>query len=189
MRQLKGILLLVFGICNLAAHATHQRAAEITYKWLQGLTYEVTITMYTYTPSPADDVRVTLPIMWGDDSQNEIPRITFRALPDNYTLNVYRMNHTFPGPGTYVISVEDPNRNFGVVNIPNSVNVPIYVESLLVINPFLGENNSVQLLNAPVDQGCVGKTYYHNPSAFDPDGDRHGRAFATAGRIFDGVID
>lgn len=171
MRQFKSILLFVLGICSFTAHATHQRAAEITYRWLQGLTYEVTITMYTYTPSPADDVRVTLPILWGDNSQNEIPRITFRALPDNYTLNVYQMNHTFPGPGSYVISVEDPNRNFGVVNIPNSVNVPIYVESLLVINPFLGENNSVQLLNAPVDQGCVGRTYYHNPSAFDPDGD------------------
>lgn len=151
--------------------ATHQRAAEITYRWIQGLTYEVTITMYTYTPSPADDIRTTLPIIWGDNTESEIPRVTFQALPENYTLNVYRMNHTFPGNGSYTISVEDPNRNFGVVNIPNSVNVPIYVESKLIINPFLGTNNSVQLLNAPVDQGCVGKMYVHNPSAFDPDGD------------------
>lgn len=151
--------------------ATHQRAAEITYRWLSGLTYEVTITMYTYTPSPADDVRVTLPISWGDNSVSDIPRIVFQSLPDNYTLNVYQMNHTFPASGTYTISVEDPNRNFGVVNIPNSVNVPIYVESTLVINPFLGVNNSVQLLNPPIDQGCVGKLFIHNPSAFDPDGD------------------
>lgn len=171
MRQIKSLLLFVFVMCSIAAHATHQRAAEITYRWLQGLTYEVTITMYTYTPSLADDIRVSLPIQWGDNSQSEIPRITFQPLPDNYTLNVYQMDHTFPGPGSYVISVEDPNRNFGVVNIPNSVNVPIYVESLLVINPFLGVNNSVQLLNPPVDQGCVGRIFYHNPSAFDPDGD------------------
>lgn len=151
--------------------ATHQRAAEITYVWKTGLTYEVTITMFTYTPSPADDVRTSLPISWGDNTQSDIPRVTFQALPDNYTLNTYRMDHTFPGSGSYVISVEDPNRNFGVVNIPNSVNVPIYVESLLVINPFLDVNNSVQLLNAPIDQGCVGRLYVHNPSAFDPDGD------------------
>lgn len=151
--------------------ATHQRAAEITYRWLTGLTYEVTITMYTYTPSPADDVRVTLPIKWGDNTISDIPRIVFQSLPDNYTLNVYQMNHTFPASGTYTISVEDPNRNFGVVNIPNSVNVPIYVESILVINPFLGVNNSVQLLNPPIDQACVGKLFIHNPSAFDPDGD------------------
>ncbi len=169
---LKRSLFLVFLLATaFPLFATHQRAAEITYRWIQGLTYEVTITMYTYTPSPADDIRTTLPIIWGDNTESEIPRVTFQALPENYTLNVYRMNHTFPGNGSYTISVEDPNRNFGVVNIPNSVNVPIYVESKLIINPFLGTNNSVQLLNAPVDQGCVGKMYVHNPSAFDPDGD------------------
>ncbi len=151
--------------------ATHQRAAEITYKWIQGLAYEITVTMYTYTPSPADDARTTLPIVWGDNSYSDIPRVVFQALPDNYTLNIYRMQHTYPGSGTYTISVEDPNRNFGVVNIPNSVNVPMYIESQLVINSFLGANNSVQLLNAPIDQGCVNRLFIHNPSAFDPDGD------------------
>ncbi len=163
------LLIVILGLTEVLA--THQRAAEITYKWLGGFTYEVTITMYTYTPSPADDDRVYLPISWGDNTIDDIPRIVFRNLPENYTLNIYRMNHTFPAAGSYTISVEDPNRNFGVVNIPNSVNVPIYVESELIINPFLGNNNSVQLLNPPIDQGCVGKLYLHNPSAYDPDGD------------------
>jgi len=161
------ILLLLF----IRLYATHQRAAEITYTWVEGLTYEITITMYTYTPSLADDARATLPIYWGDNTGDEIPRIVFTDLPDNYSLNVYQMRHTFPAPGSYTIAVEDPNRNFGVVNIPNSVNVPMFVQSELVINPFLGVNNSVQLLNPPVDQGCVGKTFIHNPSAYDPDGD------------------
>lgn len=168
----KKILLIIILSCyQIVALATHQRAAEITYKWLEGLTYEVTITMYTYTPSPADDVRTTLPIFWGDNTFDDIPRVVFQDLPDNFTLNIYQMNHTFPAPGNYTISVEDPNRNFGVVNIPNSVNVPMYVESTLVINPFLGNNNSVQLLNPPVDQGCVGKLFVHNAAAYDPDGD------------------
>lgn len=165
------VLLFLVMLFDLKLHATHQRAAEITYTHISGLTYEFTITMYTYTPSPADDVRLTLPIRWGDNTQSDIPRVVFQALPNNYTLNVYRMRHTFPASGTYTISVEDPNRNFGVVNIPNSVNVPIYVESVLVINPFLGINNSVQLLNPPIDQGCVNRLFIHNPSAFDSDGD------------------
>lgn len=166
-----GIIAFLMLVLTLKVFATHQRAAEITYIWIDGLTYEVTITMYTYTPSPADDSRNTLPIFWGDNTGDEIPRIVFQDLPDNYTLNVYRMRHTYPAPGTYTLAVEDPNRNFGVVNIPNSVNVPMFVQSELVINPFLGINNSVQLLNPPIDQGCVGKTFIHNPSAFDPDGD------------------
>lgn len=166
-----GFLLIIAFLGLSEVFATHQRAAEITYKWLGGFTYEITITMYTFTPSPADDDRTFLPIKFGDNTIGDIPRIVFTDLPNNYTLNIYRMDHTFPAAGSYTISVEDPNRNFGVVNIPNSVNVPIYVESELIINPFLGNNNSVQLLNPPVDQGCVGKLYVHNPSAYDPDGD------------------
>ncbi|MBZ0242800.1 MAG: hypothetical protein K8F24_06275, partial [Bacteroidales bacterium] len=166
-----GIIILIAFLGLTELFATHQRAAEITYKWLGGFTYEITITMYTYTPSPADDDRTFLPIKFGDNTIDDIPRIVFQDLPNNYTLNIYRMNHTFPAAGNYTLAVEDPNRNFGVVNIPNSVNVPIYVESELIINPFLGNNNSVQLLNPPIDQGCVGKLYLHNPSAYDPDGD------------------
>ena len=155
------------------AFATHQRAAEITYRHVEGLTFEFTITMYTRTSSPADDTRVTMPIFWGDETGDEIPRIVFEVIPavNDITLNIYKGLHTFPAPGTYTVSVEDPNRNFGVVNIPNSVNVPMYIETSLVINPFLGYNNSVQLLNPPIDQGCVGKKYIHNPGAYDIDGD------------------
>ncbi len=166
-------LLFIILIYSNMLHATHQRAAEITYRHVSGLTYEFTVTMYTRTSSPADDSRVTMPIYWGDNTADELPREYFKPIPDvdDVTLNIYRGEHTFPGPATYTISVEDPNRNYGVLNIPNSVNVPIYVETTLVINPFLGYNNSVELLNPPIDQGCVGKTYIHNPGAYDIDGD------------------
>ncbi|HFB61994.1 MAG TPA: hypothetical protein ENJ69_03320, partial [Bacteroidetes bacterium] len=151
--------------------ATHQRAAEITYRHIEGLTYEFTITMYTRTSSPADDERNTMPIFWGDGSSEEIPRIDFYPLGNDISFNRYVGRHTYAGPGSFTITVEDPNRNNGVVNIPNSVNVPMFIDSYLVINPFLGYNNSVQLLNAPIDAGCVGQPFYHNPGAYDPDGD------------------
>jgi gliding motility-associated-like protein len=170
MRRLLYILtLLIFSAQN--TFATHQRAAEITYKHIEGLTYEFTIIMFTRTSSPADDTRTVMPIIWGDGTSDEIPRIDFYDIGDDISFNRYVGRHTFPAPGSYVISVEDPNRNNGVVNIPNSVNVPMYIESYLVINPFLGYNNSVQLLNPPIDAGCVGKTFIHNPAAYDPDGD------------------
>ena len=79
--------------------------------------------------------------------------------------------HTYSSPGTYTMYMEDPNRNYGVVNIPNSVNVPMYVQTILVINPFLGYNNSPTLLNPPVDVGCVDQIFIHNPGAYDVDGD------------------
>ena len=153
------------------ARATHQRAAEITYTWLGGNAYEFTLTCYTYTPSPAGLQRDSLLVQWGDGNEEYIPRVVMQNLGDDYTLNVYKQIHNFSSSGAYTISMEDANRNFGVINVPNSVMVPMHIETELVINPFLGYNNSVQLLNAPVDKGCVGKLYLHNPSAYDPDGD------------------
>ena len=167
--------LLLFSVLFLCfvftAKATHQRAAEITYTWLGGNAYEFTLTCYTYTPSPAGLQRDSLLVQWGDGTEEYIPRVVLQNLGDNYTLNIYKQIHNFTSSGTYTISMEDANRNYGVINVPNSVMVPMHIETELVINPFLGYNNSVQLLNAPVDKGCVGKLYLHNPSAYDPDGD------------------
>ncbi|MEZ5198442.1 MAG: hypothetical protein R2764_19275 [Bacteroidales bacterium] len=50
--------------------------------------------------------------------------------------NVYKGQHTYVAGGIFTISVEDPNRNYGIVNIPNSVNIPFFIQSELVINPF-----------------------------------------------------
>ena len=171
---MKRKLLLVIGFlfCFVfTARATHQRAAEITYTWLGGNAYEFTLTCYTYTPSPAGLQRDSLLVQWGDGLEEYIPRVVLQNLGEDYTLNVYKQIHNYSSSGTYTISMEDANRNFGVINVPNSVMVPMHIETELVINPFLGYNNSVQLLNAPVDKGCVGKLYLHNPSAYDPDGD------------------
>ena len=171
---MKRKLLLVIGFlfCFVfTAKATHQRAAEITYTWLGGNAYEFTLTGYTYTPSPAGLQRDSLLVQWGDGLEEYIPRVVLQNLGEDYTLNVYKQIHNYSTSGTYTISMEDANRNFGVVNVPNSVMVPMHIETELVINPFLGYNNSVQLLNAPVDKGCVGKLYLHNPSAYDPDSD------------------
>ncbi|MBQ3710034.1 MAG: gliding motility-associated C-terminal domain-containing protein [Bacteroidales bacterium] len=169
MRKL--FIVCLFLMLALPVWATHQRAAEITYEWKGGNAYEFTLTCYTYSPSPAGMQRDSLLVMWGDGFGDYVPRVVYQNLGDDYTLNVYKMIHNYSSAGTYVISMEDPDRNYGVVNVPNSVSVPMYIESELVINPFLGYNNSVQLLNAPVDKGCVGRPFYHTPAAYDPDGD------------------
>ena len=166
-------LLFVIGLLfcfAFTARATHQRAAEITYTWLGGNAYEFTLTTYN-VPNAAWDQRDSLYVKWGDGSEENIPRIDWQNLGDDCVVNHYKAIHNYSTSGTYTISMEDANRNYGVVNVPNSVMVPMHIETELVINPFLGYNNSVQLLNAPVDKGCVGKLYLHNPSAYDPDGD------------------
>lgn len=163
-----------------AAQATHNRAGEITFRSLGGLTYEITVTTYAnYGAGIA--FRCDLPVNWGDNTSDTLPRINGAAPPQpcyeggeiNGTVRkyVYRGVHTYATPGTYVVSMADPNRNAGVVNIPNSVNVSFYIETIIVIDPFLELNNGPVLLNPPIDEACVGVPFYHNPSAYDPDGD------------------
>jgi len=166
------ILAILFLFASQAAYPTHQRAAEIVYIHLSGLTFGIYVISYTFTPSPANQYRSILPVNWGDGTTENIPRIQETLLPDDITYNLYYGEHTFPGPSTYVISIEDPNRNGGILNIPNSVNIPLFVQTELVINPFMGGyNNSVQLLMPPIDNGCALQPFYHNPGAYDKDGD------------------
>lgn len=155
----------------LSLFATHQRAAEIVYRHISGLTYEITLISYTFTPSPANAYRDYLLIDWGDGTASPIPRVQVNYLQNDISFNKYVGTHTFPGPATYTMSCEDPNRNGGILNIPNSINTPLFIYSELTINPFLGYNNSPVLLLPPIDNGCVDQPFYHNPGAYDADGD------------------
>ncbi|MCQ2321782.1 MAG: hypothetical protein MJZ91_10740, partial [Bacteroidales bacterium] len=139
-RKLLLVIVMLFAFA-FSARATHQRAAEITYTWLGGNAYEFTLTCYTFTPSEAGLQRDSLLMNWGDGSQDYVPRIVMQNLGDDYTLNIYKMRHDYSSAGSYVISMEDANRNYGVINIQNSVTIPMYIETELVINPFLGNNN------------------------------------------------
>ncbi len=169
MRKL--LFLIGFLFCfAFSAKATHQRAAEITYTWLGGNAYEFTLTTYN-VPNAAWQQRDSLRINWGDGSEEYVPRTEWHNMGNDCVLNTYKSIHNYSSSGTYTISMEDANRNFGVINVPNSVMVPMHIDTEVVINPFLGYNNSVQLLNPPLDRGCVGRLYLHNPSAYDPDGD------------------
>jgi hypothetical protein len=62
-------------------------------------------------------------------------------------------------------------RDAGIVNIPNSINVPFYTESQLIINSTTGINNSVQFLRMPIINGIINTPLTHNVTPYDPDGD------------------
>ncbi len=165
----KLFVLVLVSFCFAKLSATHNRAGEITYVQLSDLTYEITIQTFTYTLSFAD--RPTLDVEWGDNSTSTAPRISKLTLPNYYQRNIYKVIHTYPGPGVYRIVVQDPNRNAGVKNIPNSVNVVFSISTSLIVNPAMGRNSTPVLLNPPYDKAAYGYIFIHNPAAFDPDGD------------------
>lgn len=149
--------------------ATHNRAGEITYVQISDLTYEITVTTYTYLLSYVD--REELEVEWGDGTFSVVKRTDVLDLPDYYRRNRYVAKHTFPGPGIYEILVQDPNRNFGVQNIPNSVNTVFSVKTALFVDPEMGYNDTPILLNAPINQAGQYRVFVHNPGAYDPNGD------------------
>jgi gliding motility-associated-like protein len=167
----KLFLIILVSFCFVNLKATHNRAGEITVTQLSDLTFEITLTTFTYTLSLAD--RPTLDIEWGDNTISTAQRIPELViiLPNYYRRNVYKKTHTYPGPGVYKIIMQDPNRNANVLNIPNSVNVVFSISTTIIVNPSMGRNDTPVLLNPPYDKAALGYIFIHNPSAYDADGD------------------
>ena len=163
------IIMLGLLVMHMNASATHNRAGEITYRWIEGYTYEITVTTFTYILSQAN--RPSLEVQWGDGTSQIVSRVEQIILPNLYFRNKYIAQHSYPGPGSYKILMQDPNRNLGIRNIPNSVNTIFSIESTLIVNPILGKVSTPILLNPPIDKGAVGHVFIHNPAAFDADGD------------------
>jgi len=174
--------LFFFGLSDLAA--THNRAGEITVEQIDALTIKAMITTYTKASSIQAD-RDSLTLCWGDGSCDVLVRINGpnaangipagERLPNDTKVNIYMAFHVYPGIGTFKLSMTDPNRNGQILNVnpPNSDMVEFHLETTYtLLNPqFEGSNSTPRLLQPPVDIGCVGETFIHNPNAFDVDGD------------------
>jgi gliding motility-associated-like protein len=179
---MKKLYLIIFLLIPLLASATHNRGGEITYKHLFGLTYEFTIATCTKTSSPAD--RPELEISFGDRTLDTVQRLSVTPIAGyDAQKNVYVIQHSYVGSGTFFICVSDPNRNGGILNVGGAVgsdNVAFSISSQIVISPFIGApNNSVTFEDCPCPEyACAGFPYCYNPEAVDIDGDSIGYSLA-----------
>jgi hypothetical protein len=165
---------LVFTCFATDALATHLRAGEITVERLNCTSrqFRITVTVYTDTESTvlfggSQDI-----LDYGDGTRILVPETPNTTFPGGGSIGVASRSfiHTFPGPGRYTISYIEPNRNAGVLNMANSVGTTFYIETQIDIS-VLGCGNSPVLLVPPIDRACTGVAFYHNPGAYDPDGD------------------
>lgn len=179
VKGLSGLLLGLFLFVgfNTDTYATHMRAGEITVSRFscQSNTFIITVTVYLDTEGVEFGGGN---LYFGDGTDpvvgvGEVFDIVHTDLGNNVEQAQFITTHTYGSPGTFVISFVEPNRNNGIININPGVATkpPFYIETSIQIDPFLGCNNSPVLLVPPIDRGCVGSAFYHNPGAYDEDGD------------------
>ena len=188
----KRFLFLFLCFCFGQVFATHYRAGEIYYSTIGP--YKISATVVTYTKISGNSIladRDTISIVWGDGTQSTLARTNGPTNGNGYPngvlvapdikMNMYTGTHQYPAAppppnNFYLVAFYDQNRMAGIANIAqgNSVDIPFYVEDTIKfpndINN-VGYDNSPILLNPPIDYGNVNDTFYHNPNAYDPDGD------------------
>lgn len=163
------------------ARATHIRAGDICSELISqtNLTYRFTITIYTDLGSPVRVGQGNPIVRFGDGTviegevalQREAESFTRTTINDEVGKVVMVFVHTYQAPRTYVVSYTEQNRNADIINIPNSVEVPFHIQTVIRIEPGLDINRSPKLTFPPIDRACIGKAYFHNPGAYDEDGD------------------
>ena len=168
-------------LINSPLSATHNRAGEIIIEQItpcSGNAVRCILKMYTKTSSGANVNRPELEIFWGDGTSELVPRVsgaTGVPLGNDVSENIYIAEHNYPGSGHYVVSMTDPKRNDGILNVnpPGSGNVDFFIFTAFTLfdGNSQGCNSTPRLENRPIGYACVGEIYTHNPGAFDPDGD------------------
>ena len=169
------LLFLILILTSTLTYATHTYGGYINYTHVSNRTYEITITLIQDAFSPAI-TRDEIEINYGDNSvPDTITRSSIIQLPNsnfNLTKSEYITQHTFNGAGIFRITVEDPNRASNILNLPNSVTIPIFLETSIQITPSSDvQNNSPTINSNMVVYSQSNKDFRFNLAANDKDGD------------------
>lgn len=167
VKLLASFILLLITLSN--AYASHLRAGQITVvRQGCGNLVRIKVTVYTNTASEVkfgeDGV-----LDFGDGTKMTVPRIEntpVAALGSNIGIAEFIVDHLYGGPGAYLISYVEPNRNGGVLNMADSFFTMFYVETLIDLAT-LGCNDFPRLTIPPIDRACAGVAFFHNPGAYD----------------------
>jgi hypothetical protein len=191
--SMKHSLFKIFFLClalmllvSVSVQATHLRAGEITVRRdaCNNLKFYITVTVFTNTINTNvlfggdDDI-----LDFGDGSDPDgdgkigilVPETQNTLRPDlgeGIATASFEVTHIYGAGSSFTISYSEPNRNEGVVNMDGSVNTRFYIETQIIVDPFFGCNEySPKLEVPPIDKGCTGVAWFHNPGAYDLDGD------------------
>ncbi|MBK9525718.1 MAG: gliding motility-associated C-terminal domain-containing protein [Bacteroidetes bacterium] len=183
------------------AFATHSSGADLTYTWVSGNTYTVTVSFYRDCAGVAAPGTVTLNAKSTSCSRNQnftlnlVPgtgqEITFpcrtvqtkctnAASPyAGYQKYEYKNNVTLPQQcADWVFSFYVCCRNCAITTLNAPCSDNMYVEATFN-NLAFQSNSSPQFTNIPVAFVCVNQSFTYNHGVFDPNGDSLVYSFVT----------
>jgi hypothetical protein len=157
----------MFNFCFAGAYKGGRIEVEQNSQNAMDYSVKVTITIYIKTSSIQADRPTLDSVYFGDGS----PAIQFVRdskidLPFNISKNIYINTHTYTGPGTYAIHFTQYDLS-GCINIP-TLNIPLYLETTIVINPFFCGFNSQFVLTEPIFRTPIGKDFHLSRSCYEP---------------------
>ncbi|HXB39527.1 MAG TPA: gliding motility-associated C-terminal domain-containing protein [Bacteroidia bacterium] len=185
-------LFFVLVLLGFSGFATHNRSGYISYCWLYGNTYHFKIYTYTnYQSVSADRCSQTLfidntdsitcprtngtnPCPNGGNGVDGVeivpPGNGYGGVKENIYEGTYILN-----PGVHVLSMIDPNRDAGIINLggSNSQNIPFALVDTVYIYNIVGvhTNCTPTVTNPPIQNACAGQPWYYNPGFVDPEND------------------
>lgn len=159
----------------LKGYSTHLKGGEIYAESLSksGYTYKIILFIYTDDHSPGASANGK--INFGDgtgefDIMDVIESSSTEHVQEGISRQTYVINYDYSTSGTYIISYTETTRT-DAVNNRNTTDTPFFIESKIIIDPFLGSNKSPELTAIPNFKGIVGSSYIENPMAVDADED------------------
>lgn len=164
------VLLILFILAAQPLWASHLLGGYLSYRWVQGNQYEITVWLLTDRHSGVESGTGTL--NFGDDtSQQGGFERDVEQKNENLNIVSFSILHSYPSSGSYEISYTEPNYNFGIVNIVNSGIVPFSIAATLKTSAEARINHSPVLMLINNQKGISGERQRINPAAFDADED------------------
>ena len=190
MKQLKLHTLLIFLTISLLstsfeAVATHLMGGQITYTYVSGNTYTITLTLYRDCDGIGLGSTAAIGISGAASTATSLSRIAVNDVsilcPGEVSScnggttpgieeHIYQGNVTLSTAGAYTFSYSSCCRNTAINTLSSPGNAGIYLSTEL--NTLLTPgNSSPNFLNKPIGNYCIGAPSSLSPNGSDPDGD------------------
>jgi hypothetical protein len=173
MKAFKIIPFLLF--ISFGGFATHLRGGHISYQLVDPNTRTVEITLQLFIDtSPGSVDQPDAEINFGDGSPcADVRVLTREVVGGEMAVLIFKLLHSYPADGSYLISFSEENRDERVINIldPGTRNSTFAISSLIKIDAFNKNSNSFKFFNNRSQDAEVGKEFSMTILGYDADGD------------------